>query len=191
MAQAASLEPIAAPDRAADSEALYEVVKGRRVELPPMGAYPTRIASILQTILANFAEPNRLGLVVTEMLFLLSDGDEERKRRPDVAFVAFGRWPADREVPDTEAWEVVPNLVVEVISRTDRHVEVLAKIREYFESGVEAAWCVVPTEHLVYTYESPTAVTILDRGAELDGGAVLPGFRLPVARLFRTPASAD
>ena len=191
MAQAATLEPIAAPDLAVDSEALFEIVNGRRVELPPMGAYPALIAVNIQMILGNFAHPKKLGNVVTEVLFLLIDGAEERKRRPDVAFVSFERWPADREVPDTEAWEVVPNLVVEVISRTDRHVEVLAKIREYFQAGVEAVWCVVPTEHLVYTYESPTCVTILDRGAELEGGAVLSGFRLPVARLFRTPASAD
>ena len=43
----------------------------------------------------------------------------QRQRRPDVAFVSYNRWPRQRRVPRTEAWEVVPNLVVEVVSPTD------------------------------------------------------------------------
>ena len=38
----------------------------------------------------------------------------------DVAFVSYERWSRQRPVPCTEAWEVVPNLVVEVISPSEK-----------------------------------------------------------------------
>ena len=37
---------------------------------------------------------------------------------------------------------------------------------------------------MIYVYHSPTDVRVLQPGDELDGGAVLPGFRLPVKDLF-------
>ena len=36
----------------------------------------------------------------------------------------------------------------------------------------------------VYVYQSPTQVTVLERADTLDGGDVLPGFRLPMAQLY-------
>jgi hypothetical protein len=36
----------------------------------------------------------------------------------------------------------------------------------------------------VYVYASPTEIDVLKIGEELDGGDLLPGFRLPVAVLF-------
>jgi len=52
----------------------------------------------------------------------------QRKRRPDVAFVSYDRWPQQQRVPHTEAWEVVPNLAVEVVSRTDRADDLMNKV---------------------------------------------------------------
>jgi hypothetical protein len=37
-------------------------------------------------------------------------------------------------------------------------------------------------------YESPTHVSILERTDTLDGGDVLPGFRLPIAQLYEAVA---
>jgi hypothetical protein len=36
----------------------------------------------------------------------------------------------------------------------------------------------------VYVFESPTKVRILQVGDDLEGGSLLPGFRLPLAVLF-------
>ncbi len=48
-----------------------------------------------------------------------------KQRRPDVSFVSYQRWPKTEPVPETKAWEVVPNLAVEVVSRTETMFEVL------------------------------------------------------------------
>jgi hypothetical protein len=45
-------------------------------------------------------------------------------------------------------------------------------------------WVIYPTQRLVYVYESPRQPKILGEADELDGGAVLPGFRTPIASLF-------
>ena len=125
---------------------------------------------------------HKLGLVVTETLFVL-DAQRNLKRRPDVAFVSYPRWREDR-VPRTEAWDVVPDLAVEVISPTNLAEEIDDKITDYFTAGVRLVWVLYPASGRVYVYQSPERVTGLERTDELEGGDVLPGFRLPVAALF-------
>jgi Uma2 family endonuclease len=172
------------------NDVLYEVVNGQRVELPPMGAFQTGIASVLVAYLWHFGHEHKLGRAVAEMLFLL-DARSDLQRRPDVAFVSYRRWPQSRRIPDVAAWEVVPELAVEVISRTNTADEVVAKVREYFQAGVHLVWVVYPTEEQVYVYTSRSDIRVLTREQELDGGGVLPGFRLAVAALFEEEARED
>src|SRR5712692_3429560 len=120
----------------AQDEPLYEIVDGQRVDLLPMSAYATWLASRLQGRLGPYVEEHALGTSVTEMLFIL-DAERDLRRRPDVAFVSAGRWPLDRVVPSTGDWKVVPNLAVEVISPNDVFKDVLARLREYFHYGVQ------------------------------------------------------
>ncbi|HWE37533.1 MAG TPA: Uma2 family endonuclease [Isosphaeraceae bacterium] len=175
------LEPIA-PASGVD-ESLYEVVDGQYVEMMPMGAYSGEIASILSHFLGPFAMQHGLGKVVVEVLFLI-DPARNRQRRPDLAFVSARRWPSRRPAPDDAAWEVVPDLCVEVVSPTDRAEELLGKVREYFEAGAEAVWVVYPKERVVHILEGFDRIRVLRRADTIDGGALLPGFRLPLSSLF-------
>jgi Uma2 family endonuclease len=95
----------------------------------------------------------------------------------------------NRLIPVTDnAWDVVPDLAVEVISPHDLAEEILQKVVEYFQAGVRLVWIVYPQQRLVYVHESLTQVRCLTQTEELDGGAVLPGFRLPLANLFLSGA---
>lgn len=179
----ATLSPMQETMLSQDDDALYEVVDEQRMELAPMGADSVWIAAVLVNHLANFAKQHRLGRAVTEMLFDFM-AILKRKRRPDVAFVSFDRWPQQRRVPRTEAWEVVPNLAVEVVSPSDTAEHVMAKVAEYFQVGVERVWVIWPLQEQVYVYESPTSVRILTRTDTLHGEPVLPHFQFPVAELF-------
>jgi Uma2 family endonuclease len=189
MAAPTLLEPRAASPRLMTEEALYEVVNGQRVELPPMSVYASWISSRFQQHLGPYAEARRLGTVVTETLFILDPGGNLR-RRPDVAFVSAERWPLDRPIPEIGDWEVVPDLAVEVISPNDAFEDVLAKMHEYFEKGVRQVWIVVPKTQQIYMFDSPTRVHIWSVTEELDGGQLLPGLRLPVAHLFQRQTAA-
>jgi Uma2 family endonuclease len=169
-------------------EPLYEIVHGQCVELPPMSAYATWIASRLHLRLGLYAEDKGLGTSVTEMLFVL-DAEHNLRRRPAVAFVSTARWPLDRALPETGDWDVVPDLAVEVISPNDVFKDVLAKVREYFHYGVQVVWVIAPEEQQVYVYNAPTHVRILTGHDELTSDEVVPGFRLPLGQLFQHAAA--
>jgi Uma2 family endonuclease len=160
----------------------YEVVNGQYVELPPMSAREVDVASELVGNMRPFSKKQKLGRVVSEMLFHLADDLPER--RPDVALVSVERWPLTRPVPATNAWAVVPNLAVEVISPTNTWDEIIGKIGEYFRAGVQRVWVVVTSAEQVHVYDSPTQVRILTRDQELTDETLLPGFRLPLSQLF-------
>lgn len=166
-----------------DAAKFYEVVDGQIVENPPMGARESILASFLQDLMGPFSRSTQLGRVVTETLLLL-DRTRKLKRRPDLAFVSSKRWSLKREVPDTESWNVVPDLAVEVISKTNSANTVARKIEEYFQAGVVLVWVIDPATSKIYVYDSPTRVRILEVGDELDGGDVIPGFRVPLSTLF-------
>ncbi len=169
---------------------LYEVVDDQIVELGPMGAHEIWLATELVVHLTNFARQHQLGRAVQAMLFDFT-AMVQRKRRPDVAFVSYERWPRQRRVPHAEAWEVVPNLTVEVISPSDRGDDILDKVAEYFRIGVECVWVIFTSQEQVYIYESPTQVRILTRADELYGEPVLPHFRLLLAALFEEVEEAE
>jgi Uma2 family endonuclease len=147
-----------------------------------MGAFEVSLGFCLGRFLGNFASEHRLGLVVAEVLFVL-DAELKLKRRPDVAFVSYGRWPT-RTIPRTEAWDVVPDLAVEIISATNLAEEIDNKLTDYFAAGVKLVWVIFPESGRVYVHTAPKQVRVFDRNDELDGGDVLPGFRLLIAALY-------
>ena len=168
-------------------DALYEVEDGVIVELPEMGVYAGIVALTLYNALHSFLLAHGLGRAVVEFVFVL-DAVRDLRRRPDVAFVSFDRWPADREVPEEGDWEVVPDLAIEVVSPHDTDRQVTGKVRKYFQYGVRQVWIVRPLDKTVYVYSSPTSVRIYGTEEEL-ASDLLPGFQLPVGPLFQRTLS--
>jgi Uma2 family endonuclease len=167
-------------------EPLYEVVNGQKVELPPMAAKSTWIASALFGFLFSHVQQHQLGHLVMEMLFIL-DRAANVRRRPDVAFVSAERWPVSQDPPWEGDWDVVPDLAVEVISPNDTFSAVERKIGEYFDQAVRQVWVVSPEEQRVYVYDSRDSIRPVTAPAELES-TLFPGWRLPLATLFRNPS---
>ena len=158
-----------------------------------MSAFASRIAFEIASEINGFAKANGLGQATTDTLFKLPL-PRERNRRPDAAFVSYRRWPKGKPLPYRDnAWDVVPDFALEVVSPTDFAEALLEKIGEYFRAGVSLVWVVYPGSRFVHVYESLTRVRGVTAADELDGGTVLPGFRLPVAGLFpeQSPAETD
>ncbi|MGP0066304.1 MAG: Uma2 family endonuclease [Isosphaeraceae bacterium] len=99
-------------------------------------------------------------------------------------FVSFERWARDRRITRARSWAVIPDLAVEIISLTNTADEVAEKLEEYFRVGVRQVWVVYPRQSKVYVYRSTTAVQVLAPGDELEGGDLLPGFRLSGREVF-------
>jgi Uma2 family endonuclease len=159
---------------------LCELVDGVLVE-KPMGYVESLLAMAIGDALRKFVKPRKLGLVTGESgMMRLFPG---LVRIPDVAFVAWDRIPGGR-VPRQPIPDLVPHLVVEVLSESNTAAEMARKLDEYFRTGVVLAWLVDPRDRTVTTYTSPTQFLLLDESHTLDGGAVLPGFALPLRDLF-------
>jgi Uma2 family endonuclease len=165
---------------------LYEVVDGKIVE-KIVGVYELEIATFLIECLGPFVRAHRLGRVLGEMIFRI-DQAKDLQRRPDVAFVSHARWPVHRKAPMVAVWDMVPDLAVEVVSPSNTANHVQGKVHEYFEAGVDRVWVVYPVQKEIYVYASPASIQVLQLGADLDGGDLIPGFRLPVAALFEDDA---
>ncbi len=171
-------------------DCFYEVVDGQIVELPPMGAYECDVASFLAFMLGQVVNAQQLGKVVVETLFWL-DRAGKLKRRPDLAFVSAKKWPIRRRAPKTEAWDLIPDLVIEVVSETNSAQEVIQKVVDYLSAGTRLVWVVYPDVKQVHVYTDLTSARILTEPAELDGGDIVPGFRLSLTELFEDADSAE
>jgi Uma2 family endonuclease len=175
-----------------DDDDLYEEVNGRRIKTPPMTCYAGIIASKLAgrlIIHLDQQDPSGApipGTVVIQVLFRIPlPEDANRKRRPDLAFVSFDRWPIDRPMSSTDdAWDVVPDLAVEVTSPTDSAEDPLRKVAEYFKAGVRLVWVVYPIVRRIHVYEEWNRIRVVTEADTLDSGVVLPRFQLPLDRLF-------
>lgn len=139
-----------------------------------MGAYAHLLAHHLYNSLHAFVKQHRLGSAFIEMPFILR-AKPRLERRPDVSFVSRERLQGKRP-PYRGAYELVPNLAVEVSSPTNTGVDIDAKVLEYFEAGVQLVWVLYPETRRMYIYFSPTDVRIFGDQAVVDGGQVLPGF---------------
>lgn len=157
-----------------------ELVEGTLVE-KAVSWQASFLGSWLLTMINNFVLARNLGAVTGEQGFVeLPDGPV---RGPDVAFASWGRM-ADRRQPDELVPQMAPDLVVEVLSPGNTRAEMARKRGEYFRSGVLLVWEIDPGARTVRVYTSETDVADLTAADTLDGGAVLPGFTLPVAQLF-------
>jgi Uma2 family endonuclease len=163
------------------SDVLYEIIDGTIVELPPMGTYPVEVASILFEYLGPFVRRAGLGRAIVEVLFRV---DAKNQRRPDISYFSFAKWPKGRRTPDSQPWDVVPDLAIEAISKNDVAWDVLEKVRIYFEVGVRAVWLIYPNQDVIHVFESFKQIRVLTRDDVLDGGEVIPGFQLPLSLLF-------
>jgi Uma2 family endonuclease len=179
--------------RAKGDDPLFEIINGQVVELPPMSLHANKIATRLVWKLGPFIDGKGLGTVVSEALFRLPlEEDAHRNRRPDVAFVSYQRWPKDRqESVRDNAWDVVPDLAIEVVSPNDSAEDLMDKVDEYFSAGVRQVWVVYPRRRLVQVYDSLQAVRAVGEADTLDAAAVLPGFQLPLREVFVFPTIAD
>jgi Uma2 family endonuclease len=159
---------------------LCELVDGVLVE-KGMGFLESYLAGALIEILRGFVKPRHLGLVTApDGMVRLAPG---LVRIPDVAFVSWARLPG-RRVPREPIPDLSPDLAVEVLSESNTADEMARKRREYFAAGVRLVWQVAPLTRTVEVYTAPEQVTVLHEEDTLEGGAVLPGFALPLREFF-------
>ncbi|MGH2532073.1 MAG: Uma2 family endonuclease [Thermomicrobiales bacterium] len=170
-----------------DGGFLYELIRGELIRMSPAGGPHGWIGFEAGALIRDFARPRGLGEVFNAETGYLFEIDPDTVLAPDASFIRTERLPPLRA--SGGYLTVVPDLVVEVLSPSDRRSYIDEKIRQYLAVGVKLLWSVDPRRKSVTVYAPNRDPILLTEDAELDGEDVLPGFRLPVAALFRRLAA--
>ena len=158
----------------------FELIDGKLTRMSPTNSNHGYITARILSALHQFVAPQKLGLVYDSSTgFRL---DSQNVLSPDVAY-ASREWVLWSQTRMEEFFRGVPELAVEVISPSERKTKTRLKIVKYFAQGTRLVGLVYPRRKNVEVFTAPDAVTTLKDG-DLDGGNVLPGFRLPLATIF-------
>ena len=159
-----------------------ELIDGVIVPMTPASNEPSRVTMSVGAILWNHARRHQLGTVLSAEAGFVLFPDRETVLAPDVAFVRAGRGPQGEA-----RWHfarLAPDLAVEVLSPSDRASDMQAKVAMYQEAGVPLVWVVDPRAETVTVLALGQVPLLLTATDMLDGGDVLPEFRVEVAELF-------
>ena len=159
-----------------------ELVRGRLIVSEPPGAKHGSVANQLAVLITIHVQAHDLGRVYAAETGFWIEVNPDTVRAPDVAFVSNARLPDDD--PDGYA-RFVPDLVVEVLSPSDRAGKVREKIRDWLAAGVRLVWVVDPKKQSVRVYREDGSEATVAGDQTLDAEPVLPGFKSGLAGVFR------
>ena len=159
-----------------------ELVRGKIVMMnrpyPRHGEVCLNIAFKLK----QFLEQNPLGRLIGNDAGIVTERGPDSVRGPDIAFFSFQRVPPG---PLPKGYlDVLPELVFEVLSPSDRRGETSAKVAEYLKAGVLRVCVVDPEREMITVFAPDVAELQLQRDQALSMPEILPGFSAPVAQFF-------
>jgi Uma2 family endonuclease len=160
----------------------YEVVEGRLICMSPSGAASGLVSGNTFTVVCSFVREHGLGMCGGEAMGFRIASDPDTVRAADVAFIRKERLPAGGVT--RRFWAGAPDLVVEVISPTDRFGEVLKKVQQWLDGGVTLAWVLDPDARTGTRFRAGEPPISVGEDGVLDGEDVLPGFQLRLAEVW-------
>ena len=159
----------------------FELVRGVLSEKVSTGDPHAATVSRIDTSLSNYSDDNDYGEVRTGEPGYRLESAPDTVRAPDVAWFAPGRLPENqRGYP-----ALAPDLVVEVKSPSNSYAYMAERAAMWLEYGAREVWNADYTRPAVTRYRPGHPPETLGETDTLDGGALLPGFSVPVWRLFR------
>ena len=155
-----------------------ELEDGRLSIVGPSDIVSSEISSRLIAFLFAWINPRRLGRVFDSAGgFIMPDTNV---KAPDVSFVRAARL---RQSPRYFG-ELVPDLVVEIKSQSDRIKLIETKVLKFIELGATLGILIDPDEETVTIYRSTGEPTVLGNGDILTVAELFPGWELPVSELW-------
>jgi Uma2 family endonuclease len=171
-----------------DGDARYELIEGVLKEVSPSSVKSGLVRTQLLGAILAHVETHGLGYVTDAETGYILSSSPHTVVAPDIGFFRPGRYPED--YPERGFYPMPPDLAVEVISPTDERADIENKQKLYAQAGVPLVWWVDPEQRTIAVYRPGQAPEVLDEAANLDGGDVLPGFSLPIKRIFAIKRSS-
>ena len=161
-----------------ERETLVELVNGTLIE-KATGFWESNIAVHFGHALMTFTDEHGLGVIFGPNATLRMLGGN--MRMPDASFVSKDRVPVD----DAPVPLLCPDLAVEILSESNTAEEIRIKRAELFSGGTRLMWVIDARTGAAVVYTDGTADgTPVPAEGHLNGGDVLPGFRVSLTELF-------
>jgi Uma2 family endonuclease len=158
-----------------------ELVDGEFHAMNPSNYLHSRVTSRINFQIEQHASQNKLGATfVGDPGYILSR-NPDTVLAPDVSFTSAARLPAQSAETFSE---IMPDLVVEVISPSNSRKDVDDKTTRWLAAGVVVVWNVRPQYRTVSVHMAGGSIQNLNENDQLDGGDVLPGFTCRVSEFF-------
>ncbi len=166
------------PDRGTPTELVRGRVVERNVPAPRHGEICVNVIALL----SPHIRANKLGRLVGNDGGVVTQREPDTVRGADVAFYSYSRIPPG---PLPKGYlDVVPELVFEVRSPTDRWARVLAKGAEYLEAGVSVVCVLDQVSETVQIFRNEELRHTLHNSDELYLPDILGDCRVPVQGFF-------
>lgn len=166
--------------RLPEEKPALEYVDGRiEAKVSPQLRHALITAFLTQRI-NQFAAPRGLGVAVPELRCTFVG----RSIVPGVVHLLEDHVPVDVRGRVQDQVHRAPDLHVEIISPDQSAKKSQEKLVHSTSNGCLLGWLVDPEREWVEVFQPGSAPERLSTGGLLDGGVVLPGFRLPVTELF-------
>jgi Uma2 family endonuclease len=155
-----------------------ELVNGSILAMGPSDYISEEIGAELIRLLGNWVRPRRLGRVTGSSAgFILPNHD---LRAPDVSFVKAERLKQSRR----DFVELLPDLIVEIKSKTDRIKPLREKIEYFLELGTIVGILIDPDRLTLTVYRPESTPQVLRDGDVLTIPELFPGWELPISDLW-------
>lgn len=163
---------------------LKELVRG--VPVPMNMPSPRHGEICLQAgfLLKQFLGSNPIGRAVSNDSGILTRRGPDSVRGADIALYGYGRLPAEIPLPKRGYAGVVPDLVIEVRSYTDRWSSVHAKVAEYLEAGVTIVIVLDEQTQRAWMYRADDEPVEFGHEDELKCPPPLDGWAVRVRQFF-------
>ena len=160
------------------TDANYEFVRGRIIKKPPMKQEELFIVDFLVRRFVKTAAFERGDNLLTEFDSYV---DAFRKRVPDLAFFSVEQIKATRT-----GKRVMPIFTIEVLSDSESQNDVLEKVQDYFDAGVQLVWYIAPKQQKIYSYTSPDDIKVFKGQDVCSAAPVVPDFQFVIQDLFQS-----
>jgi Uma2 family endonuclease len=161
-----------------------ELMYGEIVMMSPAGAEHGVVALRFGRFLASFVEDHDLGVVFAAETGFVLERDPDVVRAPDASFVRKERIKGNIT---KNYFEGAPDLAVEVNSPGDSRREVTDKVNMWLVRGASVVWVADTATTTVTIHRVGKKPQKLSASDEIHGEPLLPGFVLPLAKVFRLP----
>jgi Uma2 family endonuclease len=159
----------------------FELEQGEIVPMPSPGERHGVVCANASWIFGGYIRQVNRGRVCANDMGIILERGPDTVRGPDLAVYLSGRAYAklNRRYPDE-----MPNVIVEVLSPSDRVGKMLKRINLFLEKGVSVVFLLDPEAQTVSIHRPEKSAPVFERDEEIAGLAELPEFRCRASQFF-------